>query len=44
MVIGWDMLDGSNLAAIEQLISPVYSGLKKYGWEYYKPDALRHLK
>lgn len=38
------VMDGSNPASINQLISPVYSGLKKYGWEYYKLDALRHLK
>lgn len=38
------VMDGSNPEAINQLISPVYSGLKKFGWQYYKLDALRHLK
>ena len=38
------IMDGSNPAAIQQLITPVYQGLKNSGWRYYKLDALRHLK
>ncbi len=41
--VGYSM-DGSNPAAMDQLITPVYTGLKKMGWEYYKLDALRHLR
>ncbi|HYM93830.1 MAG TPA: alpha-galactosidase, partial [Chitinophagaceae bacterium] len=38
------IMDGSNPATINKLISPVYSGLVKDGWHYFKLDALRHLK
>lgn len=38
------VMDGSNPDAIRQLISPVYQQFKKEGWQYYKLDALRHLK
>jgi hypothetical protein len=38
------IMDGSNPAMINKLISPVYSGLVKDGWHYFKLDALRHLK
>ncbi|HLK27286.1 MAG TPA: alpha-galactosidase [Puia sp.] len=41
--IGYPM-DGSNKAAVEQLIKPVYDELRKQGWQYFKLDALRHLK
>jgi alpha-galactosidase len=37
------IMDGSNPAMINKLISPVYSGLVKDGWHYFKLDALRHL-
>jgi len=38
------VMDGSNSATVQQLIAPVYGGLKTAGWQYYKLDALRHLK
>jgi alpha-galactosidase len=37
-------MDGSNPEAIRQLISPVYKGLVESGWQYFKLDALRHLR
>lgn len=37
-------IDGSNPAAIDRLIRPVYKGLRSMGWRYYKVDALRHLR
>jgi alpha-galactosidase len=37
-------IDGNNPKAIDSIIRPVYSGLKKMGWNYYKVDALRHLR
>jgi len=37
-------LDGSNSEAVDKIVRPVYSGLKQMGWEYYKVDALRHLR
>ncbi len=38
------IMDGSNPAALSTLIEPVYKGLKKMGWGYFKLDALRHLR
>ena len=38
------IMDGSSRAAMERLVYPVYSGLYKMGWRYFKLDALRHLK
>ncbi|OIR07637.1 melibiase [mine drainage metagenome] len=38
------VMDGSNPQTIKTLISPVYKGLKDDGWQYFKLDALRHLK
>lgn len=37
-------IDGSNPEAVRQLIAPVYRGLLDMGWQYYKLDALRHLR
>ena len=37
-------LDGSNAAAVEAVVRPVYRGLRGMGWEYFKVDALRHLR
>ncbi len=37
-------LDGSNPAAVDAVVRPVYRGLKDMGWEYFKVDALRHLR
>ncbi len=38
------VMDGSNPATIDHLIRPVYDSLKKEGWNYFKVDALRHLR
>ncbi len=38
------VMDGSNPQTIQQLIKPVYKGLTEDGWQYFKLDALRHLK
>jgi len=38
------VMDGSNPQTVRSLFSPVYEGLKKDGWQYFKLDALRHLK
>jgi alpha-galactosidase len=38
------VMDGSNPKAVEELITPVYKGLREQGWTYFKLDALRHLK
>jgi len=37
-------IDGSNPEAVDRLIRPVYKGLKQMGWQYFKVDALRHLR
>ncbi len=37
-------LDGSNPEALETVVRPIYRGLRGSGWEYYKVDALRHLR
>ena len=37
-------LDGSNAAAINKIIRPVFKGFKEMGWRYFKVDALRHLR
>ncbi len=37
-------LDGSNPAAVDAVVRPVYRGLRDMGWEYFKVDALRHLR
>jgi len=36
--------DGSNPAVLETLVKPLYRGLKEQGWQYFKVDALRHLR
>jgi hypothetical protein len=37
-------VDGSNAEAVDRIIRPVYTGLRQMGWEYFKVDALRHLR
>lgn len=37
-------LDASNTEALRNVVSPLYRGLKEQGWEYFKVDALRHLR
>jgi hypothetical protein len=38
------VMDGSNPETIQRLIIPVYKGLNEDGFDYFKLDALRHLK
>lgn len=38
------VMNGSNKATLDQLIKPVYAEFNKEGWQYFKLDALRHLK
>lgn len=38
------VMDGSNPSTADSLIDPVYAGLRNMGWQYYKVDALRHLR
>ena len=37
-------LDASDPAAVDAVVRPVYRGLREMGWEYFKVDALRHLR
>jgi len=37
-------LDGSNPAAVDAVVRPIYRELRGMGWEYFKVDALRHLR
>ena len=37
-------VDASVPAALEALVRPLYRGLRDMGWEYFKLDALRHLR
>jgi hypothetical protein len=41
--VGW-ILDGSNPATLADIVRPIYRGLREQGWEYFKVDALRHLR
>jgi hypothetical protein len=38
------VMDASDNRTIEQLIRPVYKGFLETGWQYFKVDALRHLR
>ena len=38
------VMDGANPATMRDLVLPVYTTLKKQGWNYFKVDALRHLR
>ena len=38
------VVDGSNPEALDQLVRPIYRELQRSGWEYFKLDALRHLR
>jgi hypothetical protein len=38
------VMDGSNPRTLADLVVPVYRTLKRAGWQYFKVDALRHLK
>jgi hypothetical protein len=41
--IGW-VLDASNSVALERMVKTLYRGLVGQGWQYFKLDALRHLR
>lgn len=36
--------DGSSHEAMDKIVKPLYEGFKKMGWDYFKVDALRHLR
>jgi hypothetical protein len=38
------VMDGSNPATLDELVRPVYDSLAREGWQYFKVDALRHLR
>jgi alpha-galactosidase len=38
------IMDGSNPAALNTIIKPIYKGFRDMGWQYFKVDALRHLR
>lgn len=38
------VMDGSNTQTIEKMIRPVYREFADTGWDYFKLDALRHLR
>jgi alpha-galactosidase len=37
-------VDASVPGALDALVRPIYRGLRDMGWEYFKLDALRHLR
>ena len=38
------ILDASVLEALDSVVKPIYRGLRRDGFEYFKVDALRHLR
>lgn len=38
------VVDGSNPRALAAVVRPLYRGLRDMGWDYFKVDALRHLR
>ena len=38
------VMDGSNPKTLADLVTPVYRSLVDSGWQYFKVDALRHLR
>jgi hypothetical protein len=38
------VMDGSSPGTMDTLVTPVYRGLRRMGWSYFKLDALRHLR
>jgi alpha-galactosidase len=38
------VLDGSSTGAMDSVVTPVYRALRAMGWDYFKLDALRHLR
>jgi hypothetical protein len=37
-------VDSTAPGALDALVRPIYDGLRSMGWEYFKLDALRHLR
>ena len=37
-------VDATAPGALDTLVRPIYKGLRSQGWEYFKLDALRHLR
>lgn len=37
-------VDASAPGALDRLVRPIYRALREMGWEYFKLDALRHLR
>jgi alpha-galactosidase len=37
-------VDASSKEAVDNLVRPIYRGLREAGWDYFKLDALRHLR
>lgn len=38
------IMDGSSAGTMDSLVLPVYRALRDMGWDYFKLDALRHLR
>ncbi len=38
------VLDGSNPSALDSIVKPIYTNFVDMGWQYFKVDALRHLR
>jgi len=38
------IVDGSNPEALDELVRPIYRELRREDWQYFKLDALRHLR
>ena len=38
------VMDGSSAGTMDTLVTPVYRALRRMGWDYFKLDALRHLR
>ena len=38
------VMDGNSTGAMDSLVTPVYRALRAMGWDYFKLDALRHLR
>jgi len=43
MWVGY-VMDASVRATLEEIVRPIYRGLREMGWGYFKVDALRHLR
>ncbi|MEO6446459.1 MAG: alpha-galactosidase [Gemmatimonadaceae bacterium] len=41
--VGW-VMDANNPSTFDALLAPVYRGFREMGYQYFKVDALRHLR